>query len=164
MGAIARRLARQLPPSFDMEDLGQEGLIALWRYAQSYNPAKNDNFRGYAYLGIRGAMLMKCRRKEWTAANGEELEPQMVCAGPNPEAGLQHARETRIADYSRAGQRGEIVKRLRLFPPEAYLERYLVERHHLDGIETDVLSKLTGMTETDVKKRLRSGVRRLKKR
>ena len=71
---IARNLARKLPPSFDLADLEQEAHIALWRRAQAYDQAKNDNFRGYAYLAVHGAVLMVCRRRHWTEATHEPLK------------------------------------------------------------------------------------------
>jgi DNA-directed RNA polymerase specialized sigma subunit len=51
--AIARNVARHLPPSFDAGDLIQEAHIELWKRAQQYDSSRNDSFQGFAYLPIR---------------------------------------------------------------------------------------------------------------
>jgi len=39
------------------DDLVQEGILALLKMKKTYDPKKNDNFIGFAYKRIRGAML-----------------------------------------------------------------------------------------------------------
>jgi DNA-directed RNA polymerase specialized sigma24 family protein len=107
-------------------------------------------------------MLMKCRRKYWKAATGEELEPQMPYTGASPETAVIAKADSRRAHRRYNGQIFEVKRRLEAFPPSAYLERYLIERCHLEGAEVSVICTVTGLPEADVKKRLRSGLRRLK--
>lgn len=71
---IALNVKRKLPPSFDIEDLTQTALIAHWKCVEAYDPARNDNYRAYAYLIIRGAVLMSCRRKAYKEATHQPLE------------------------------------------------------------------------------------------
>ncbi len=73
VGAIARRVHRKLPPSFDVEDLEQTALIAHWHCVERYDPSRNDNYRGFAYSTIRGAVLMSCRRRHYREATHEPL-------------------------------------------------------------------------------------------
>jgi len=63
---IAYHLVSRLPPSVDVEDLIQAGMIGLLEAATSYSPDGGANFRTYAGIRIRGAMLDEIRRLDWT--------------------------------------------------------------------------------------------------
>ena len=104
---VAKRVHGQLPPSFlDLADLEQEAAIALWEQVQRYDPSKNNNVRGFAYLAVRGAVLMSVRRKHYREATNEELEPTHAGARDGePGRGLRAAassngKETPAGDRS----------------------------------------------------------------
>ncbi len=63
---IAYHLVSRLPPSVDVEDLIQAGMIGLLEAASGYSPDGGANFRTYAGIRIRGAMLDEIRRLDWT--------------------------------------------------------------------------------------------------
>ncbi|MBT8137871.1 MAG: RNA polymerase sigma factor FliA [Gammaproteobacteria bacterium] len=63
---IAYHLVSKLPPSVDVQDLIQAGMIGLLEAATSYSPDGGANFRTYAGIRIRGAMLDEIRRLDWT--------------------------------------------------------------------------------------------------
>ena len=63
---IAYHLVSRLPPSVDVDDLIQAGMIGLLEAASSYSPDGGANFRTYAGIRIRGAMLDEIRRLDWT--------------------------------------------------------------------------------------------------
>lgn len=63
---IAYHLVSRLPPSVDVNDLIQAGMIGLLESASSYSPDGGANFRTYAGIRIRGAMLDEIRRLDWT--------------------------------------------------------------------------------------------------
>lgn len=83
-------------------DLEQEAVIEAWKRWLKWDPTRNDNFQGYAYLAVSNAVRMSIRRKNWTwntAVLGEShfegkggLDPFMQVA-ENPETLLQDLEE-----------------------------------------------------------------------
>src|ERR1700733_13710312 len=71
--SVGRNVARGLPPSFDLDDLQQIAVIEHWRRVDLYDGASGVPYRAYAYLAIRGAVLMACRRKAYREATHDEL-------------------------------------------------------------------------------------------
>lgn len=63
---IAYHLVSRLPPSVQVEDLIQAGMIGLLEAARNYNPDQGASFETYAGIRIRGAMLDEIRRSDWT--------------------------------------------------------------------------------------------------
>ncbi len=63
---IAYHLVSRLPPSVQVDDLIQSGMIGLLEAARNYNPNQGASFETYAGIRIRGAMLDEIRRSDWT--------------------------------------------------------------------------------------------------
>ncbi len=59
---VAGRLAIDLPPSVDREDLCSWGAIGLWRAIQTFDASRGVAFSTHAYIHIRGAILDELRR------------------------------------------------------------------------------------------------------
>lgn len=157
---IARKLSRQLPQAFEWEDLAQEGLMALWKAANSYSADRNDNFRGYAYISVRGAMLMKTRRKHWKAATmGEDIGPMIpTLVSPHNES-----HDEVLSEHRRELRQLRIIRgKLEQFPSAAWGEEYFVRRHYLEGRDLAGVAAEFGTSEADARKRLRGGLSRLK--
>ncbi len=62
---IAYHLKGRLPPSVQVDDLIQAGLIGLLDAAGQYDPRQGASFETYASIRIRGAMLDELRRNDW---------------------------------------------------------------------------------------------------
>ncbi|CAG19350.1 RNA polymerase sigma factor FliA [Photobacterium profundum] len=62
---IAYHLMGRLPPSVQVEDLIQSGMIGLLEAQQNYDPTKGASFETFAGIRIRGAMLDDIRRGDW---------------------------------------------------------------------------------------------------
>ncbi|EMA2414445.1 RNA polymerase sigma factor FliA [Vibrio vulnificus] len=62
---IAHHLLGRLPPSVQVEDLIQAGMIGLIEAQQNYDASKGASFETYAGIRIRGAMLDDIRRGDW---------------------------------------------------------------------------------------------------
>ncbi len=62
---IAHHLMARLPPSVDVGDLIQAGLIGLLEAARNFSGAHGASFETYAGIRIRGAMLDELRRGDW---------------------------------------------------------------------------------------------------
>ncbi len=62
---IAHHLAARLPPSVDVDDLIQAGMIGLIEAARQYDASQGATFETYASIRIRGAMIDEIRRGDW---------------------------------------------------------------------------------------------------
>jgi RNA polymerase sigma factor for flagellar operon FliA len=63
---IAYHLISRLPPSVQIDDLLQAGVVGLLEAARNYDPSQGASFETYASIRIRGAMLDELRRTDWT--------------------------------------------------------------------------------------------------
>ncbi|MFB9134845.1 RNA polymerase sigma factor FliA [Vibrio sp. AK197] len=62
---IAHHLLGRLPPSVQVEDLIQAGMIGLLEAQKNYDGSKGASFETYAGIRIRGAMLDDIRKGDW---------------------------------------------------------------------------------------------------
>lgn len=62
---IAYHLMTRLPPSVQVEDLIQAGMIGLIEAWDNYDPSQGASFETYAGIRIRGAMLDEIRKGDW---------------------------------------------------------------------------------------------------
>ncbi len=63
---IAFHLHSRLPPSVQVEDLIQAGMIGLLEALGNYDASQGASFETYAGIHIRGAMLDEIRLGDWT--------------------------------------------------------------------------------------------------
>jgi len=62
---IAYHLAGRLPPSVDVADLIQAGMLGLLEAAANYTAGRGASFETYAGIRIRGAMIDALRKLDW---------------------------------------------------------------------------------------------------
>ncbi|RMF17735.1 MAG: RNA polymerase sigma factor FliA [Gammaproteobacteria bacterium] len=62
---IALHLKGRLPPSVQLDDLIQSGMLGLLEAARKYDAAQGASFETYAAIRIRGAMIDEIRRGDW---------------------------------------------------------------------------------------------------
>lgn len=62
---MAWHLLARLPPSVQLDDLLQVGMIGLLEAARFYDPDRGASFETYAGIRIRGHMLDEVRRNAW---------------------------------------------------------------------------------------------------
>ncbi|THB64396.1 MAG: RNA polymerase sigma factor FliA [Gammaproteobacteria bacterium] len=63
---IAYHLLGKLPPTVEIDDLIQAGMIGLLEASSQYDASHGASFRTYAGIRIRGAILDEVRRLDWT--------------------------------------------------------------------------------------------------
>ena len=63
---IAFHLLNKLPPSVQVDDLIQSGMIGLLEAAGKYDESHGASFETYAGIRIRGSMLDEIRKCDWT--------------------------------------------------------------------------------------------------
>jgi RNA polymerase sigma factor for flagellar operon FliA len=62
---IAYHLAGRLPPSVEVEDLIQAGMLGLLEAAGNFSTGRGASFETYAGIRIRGAMIDALRKLDW---------------------------------------------------------------------------------------------------
>jgi RNA polymerase sigma factor for flagellar operon FliA len=100
---IAWHLAGRLPPSVDVDDLVQAGMIGLLEAAAHYSPGRGASFETYAGIRIRGAMIDALRKLDWA--------PRSVHRRAREVAGAMRAVEER---EGREAQDAEVAAELGL--------------------------------------------------
>ena len=63
--ALAKQIARTLPPSVDLQELIASGEVGLVEAAQRYDATKGVAFQTFAYYRIRGAIYDALRKMLW---------------------------------------------------------------------------------------------------
>lgn len=71
---IARRIYKNLPPCFELDDLISAGNIGLMEAAQSFRPSQGTKFSTWAHDWIHGAIIKSIRRRKYTDATLPALE------------------------------------------------------------------------------------------
>lgn len=92
--SIARAIHRNLPPSFELDDLVQSGLIGLIQAAERFDPTVDFSFATFARHRVRGAILDASRRREYRHSTCEELPEDLPAANPDIE---EHIAEKEVA-------------------------------------------------------------------
>lgn len=59
---IIGRLVGELPPGVDVENLESAGVLGLVEAAAKFDPTRNAQFKTFAYMRVRGAILDELRR------------------------------------------------------------------------------------------------------
>jgi RNA polymerase sigma factor FliA len=62
---IAHHLAARLPPSVEVDDLIQAGMLGLLEAIKQFDPGAGASFETYASIRIRGSMIDEIRRGDW---------------------------------------------------------------------------------------------------
>ena len=74
---IAQHLLGRLPPSVQLEDLIQAGMIGLLEASKNYDFSKGASFETYASIRIRGSMLDEIRKGDlWKPMMSAPLKPE----------------------------------------------------------------------------------------
>ena len=124
----AHHLLGRLPPSVQVEDLIQAGMIGLLEAQKNYDGSKGASFETYAGIRIRGAMLDDIRRGDWV-----------------PRSVHKHNREFNQATATLAGQ-------LNRDPTDAEVAQFLgmnLDQYH--SVLADIsCSRLVGIEDLGV--------------
>jgi RNA polymerase sigma factor (sigma-70 family) len=99
---IARGIARNLPPSFDIEDLIATGRLALVEAANRFKPSRKVPFEIYAKRWIRGEILSSIKRGKYRDATHEAADdvPERGQLLEFPDPFLRKRVDTAIAQLS----------------------------------------------------------------
>jgi len=70
--SIVDRMRIFLPPSLDLEDLYNVGIIGLMSAVRKFDPSQGTPFAGFAALHVRGAVRDELRKMDWTPRSVRE--------------------------------------------------------------------------------------------
>jgi RNA polymerase sigma factor FliA len=105
---LAHQMKAKLPPSVEVDDLIQAGMIGLLDAINRYEENHGAQFETYAVLRIRGAMLDELRSSDWmprsTRQNMRKVESAMheltqQLGRPPSESEVAKALKLSLADY-----------------------------------------------------------------
>lgn len=75
----------------ESEDIINEGMLALIRALEHFDPAKNVKFETYASIKIRGAMIDYLRRQDWVPRQLRRFSKELNAAFSELSSRLDHA-------------------------------------------------------------------------
>lgn len=90
---IAYHLMSRLPPTVQVDDLIQSGMIGLLEAARNYDSTQGASFETYAGIRIRGSMLDEIRKGDWAPRSLHRKVREITRAVAELEA--QHGRDAR---------------------------------------------------------------------
>jgi RNA polymerase sigma factor for flagellar operon FliA len=97
---IAERIASRLPQTVDRDDLIGAGLLGLLDAADKYDPSRGVQFKTYAELRVRGAILDSLRGLDWASRMTRHRARKVEAAGSELEKKLgRPAGEEEIAEF-----------------------------------------------------------------
>ena len=95
---IAYHMAGRLPPSVDVDDLIQAGMVGLMEAATNWSMNRGASFETYAGIRIRGAMIDALRKLDW-APRSVHRQARAVAAAVR-EIEQRTGREARDAEVA----------------------------------------------------------------
>lgn len=96
---IAYHLMSRLPPSVQLDDLVQSGMLGLLEASQKYDPSQGASFETYAGIRIRGAMLDEIRKGDWAPRSLHRRVREITKAVAEIEAEQRRdARDAEVAE------------------------------------------------------------------
>jgi len=94
---IAYHLAARLPPSVEIDDLIQSGVIGLLEAAQKFDAAQGASFETFAGIRIRGAMIDHIRPNDWAPRSVARRAREVAAAVQRVEARMgREARDSEV--------------------------------------------------------------------
>lgn len=95
---IAYHLMSRLPPTVQIDDLVQSGMIGLLEAARNYDAAQGASFETYAGIRIRGSMLDEIRKGDWAPRSLHRKVREIAKAVADIEA--EFGRDARDAEVA----------------------------------------------------------------
>ena len=132
---IAYHLMSKLPPSVQVDDLIQSGMIGLLEAAKNYDASQGASFETYAGIRVRGSMLDEIRKGDWAPRSLHRKVREIAKAVSELEA--EHGRDARDE---------EVAERLDMTLEEYYHTLQDASSYRVFSFE-DLPTKDEGMSE-----------------
>ncbi|MFK8053573.1 MAG: RNA polymerase sigma factor FliA [Woeseiaceae bacterium] len=96
---IAHHIMAKLPPSIELDDLIQAGMLGLIEAAGHYDASRGASFETYAGIRIRGSILDEVRKSDWTPRSVHRRYRSITDTIARLETEMgQHPSEQQVAD------------------------------------------------------------------
>ncbi len=146
---IAHRLAIRLPANIELDDLISAGVIGLIDAIEKFNAKKETQFKTYAEIRIRGAMLDELRSQDWVPRSVRQKASAVSAAYANLEQQLgRPAEDDEIADAMGLSIE-EFHNLLQQSAGQPILAIEDLGGVSKDGEKRDLMEVLAGTKETD---------------
>jgi len=146
---IAHRLALRLPPHIELDDLMSAGVIGLIDAIEKFNPGKETQFKTYAEIRIRGAMLDELRSQDWVPRSVRQKATRISAAYGRIEAKLGHpASDEEVAEELDISVE-EFHDMLQAAAGQTIMSVEDLGGVDKDGERRDIMEVLAGTKETD---------------
>ena len=97
---IAYHMAGRLPPSVDVDDLIQAGMVGLMEAASNWSMNRGASFETYAGIRIRGAMIDALRKLDWAPRSVHRQARAVAAAVREIEQSTgREARDAEVAQH-----------------------------------------------------------------
>ncbi len=146
---VAYRLAMRLPSHIELDDLISSGVIGLIDAIEKFNPDKETQFKTYAEIRIRGAMLDELRSQDWvprsvrqkaTTVSAGYAELEQKLGRPAEDKEMAEHMEMSLVDFHNLLQqaKGQVIMSIEDLGGVSK-----------DGEKRDLMEVLAGTKETD---------------
>lgn len=96
---IVQRIANHLPPTVDVDDLMNVGVIGLIQAVDRYDPNRDNKFMTYAIFRIKGAVLSELRSRDFLSRSNRRKIRELERAYFKLEQRLgRHVEDYEVAD------------------------------------------------------------------
>ncbi|VAX21445.1 RNA polymerase sigma factor for flagellar operon [hydrothermal vent metagenome] len=146
---IAHRLAIRLPSHIELDDLISSGVIGLIDAIEKFDPTKETQFKTYAEIRVRGAMLDDLRSQDWVPRSVRQKASAISQAYAALEQKLgRPAEDEEIAEAMEISLE-EFHELLQQAAGQAILSVEDLGGVSKDGEKRDFMEVLAGTKETD---------------
>ena len=131
---IIGRLAMNLPPHIDRDDLGNIGVIGLLNALDNFDPKREVKFETYASIRIKGAVIDHLRKEDWLS---RPLRKKAL--------DIERASEELRSKLKRSPTFNEIAKRIGMSEDEVTDTIHKSTASHLISIEKEMYDDEEGI-------------------
>jgi len=146
---IAHRIAMRLPPHIELDDLISSGVIGLIDAIEKYNPDKDTQFKTYAEIRIRGAILDELRSQDWVPRSVRQKASTLSNAYADLEQKLGRPADDHEVAAAMDISIEEFHELLRQAAGQAILSIEDLGGVSKDGEKRDLMEVIAGTKETD---------------
>ncbi len=120
---IACRMARRLPPSVDVDEMINVGMLGLIDAVDRFDPERGVPFKSYAEIRIQGAMIDSLRHDDWIPRSVRRKSNHLEETRTRLEQGLgrtptreemAHVLDISVEDYEKMVRESRISKLISL--------------------------------------------------
>lgn len=120
---VVNKVASHIPGQADLEDLISAGTVGLVRAAKAFDPTRDTEFKTYAYIRIRGAVLDELRSRSFVPSNVH-----------NQIQAIRQAYQRLTADNGRPPSDEELASAMAMSSSELYQVLEEARRQHFLSI------------------------------